>query len=108
MCVCDDFIEIKDVKPFKRLKRNNVSAGSVLYSSHNAVCFIVAVFFSLFLFNFVNLTSKQVNIWYAYISFSCIFFFLSWIALYELMLCAHSNDIDTDFFLYLFQLAVVS
>lgn len=48
MCVCDDFIEIKDVKPFKRLKRNNVSAGSVLYSSHNAVCFIVAVFFLYF------------------------------------------------------------
>lgn len=36
------------------------------------------------------------------------FFFFHFIALYELMLCKHSNDIDTDFFLYLFQLAVVS
>lgn len=63
-------------------------------------------------------TSKQVNIRYAHISFFlfrlllCFFLFsllcssLYSIALYELMLCKHSNDIDTDFFLYLFQLAV--
>lgn len=35
-----------------------------------------------------------------------LFFSAASIALYELMLCKHCNDIDTDFFLYLFQLAV--